>query len=102
MQRHVAEPLGLSLTEAAWGIFQVLSESMASAARVHFAEKGRDPRRYALFAYGGGGPLHAAIVARRLRITRVIVPFGEELARLMPPQAQSGCASTERGFHSMR
>jgi N-methylhydantoinase A/oxoprolinase/acetone carboxylase beta subunit len=76
IQRHVAEPLGLSLTEAAWGIFQVVSESMASAARVHFAEKGRDPRRYALFAYGGGGPLHAAIVARRLRITRVIVPFG--------------------------
>lgn len=74
--RHLAAPLGLSVTDAAWGVFRVISENMASAARVHFAEKGRDPRRYALFAYGGGGPLHAAAVARRLRMGRIIIPLG--------------------------
>src|SRR5262249_6942032 len=76
IRRHIAEPLGMSLIDAAWGIHQVASESMSSAARVHFSEKGRDPRRYALFAYGGGGPVHAATVARRLRMHRFICPMG--------------------------
>ncbi|MEZ4497602.1 MAG: hydantoinase/oxoprolinase family protein, partial [Thermomicrobiales bacterium] len=54
--------------------YQVVNESMASAARVHFAEKGRDPRQYTLLAFGGAGPLHAVAVARRLRISEVLVP----------------------------
>lgn len=76
IQEHIAGPLGLSLTDAAWGIFQVVCENMASAARVHFADKGRDPRQYSLFAYGGGGPLHATAIARRLRMNQVLAPIG--------------------------
>ncbi len=47
---------------------------MAAAARVHIVEKGRDPRRYAMVAFGGAGPAHAARVARILGIGEVIVP----------------------------
>ena len=67
---------GLSLTpiETAWGIHDLVCENMAGAARVHIVEKGRDPRRYAMVAMGGAGPLHAARVARNLGIREVIVP----------------------------
>jgi len=70
----VAEPLGLSEADAAWGIYEIVCESMASAARVHIVEKGRDPRRYAMTAMGGAGPAHAARVARKLGVGEVIVP----------------------------
>ena len=70
----LAEGLGLSVPQAAWGIFDLVSENMAGAARVHIVEKGRDPRRYAMVAMGGAGPLHAARVARKLGVREVVVP----------------------------
>ena len=66
--------LGLTALETAWGVYDLVSESMAGAARVHIVEKGRDPRRYAMVAMGGAGPLHAARVARKLGVREVIVP----------------------------
>jgi len=56
------------------GVYEIVSENMASAARVHIVEKGRDPRRYAMVAIGGAGPAHAARVARKLGVTEVVVP----------------------------
>ena len=73
MARLAAE-LGLSVPDAAWGIYDLVSENMAGAARVHIVEKGRDPRRYAMVAMGGAGPLHAARVARKLGMREVVVP----------------------------
>ena len=73
MARLAAE-LGLSVPDAAWGIYDLVSENMAGAARVHIVEKGRDPRRYAMVAMGGAGPLHAARVARKLGVREVVVP----------------------------
>jgi 5-oxoprolinase (ATP-hydrolysing) len=70
----LGERLGLSGIEAAWGVHAVVCEAMAGAARVHLVEKGRDPRRYAMVAFGGAGPAHAADVARILGITQVLVP----------------------------
>ena len=70
----LAAALGLSSAEAAWGIYDLVSENMAGAARVHIVEKGRDPRRYAMVAMGGAGPLHAARVARKLGVREVVVP----------------------------
>jgi len=70
----LAEPLGLTSTEAAWGIHQVVGENMASATRIHLVEKGKDPRAYAMIAFGGAGPAFAARVARILGIGKVIVP----------------------------
>jgi N-methylhydantoinase A len=49
---------------------------MAAATRMHLAEKGRDPRSYALVAFGGAGPVHAYALARLLKLQRIIVPLG--------------------------
>ncbi|MBV9577565.1 MAG: hydantoinase/oxoprolinase family protein [Chloroflexi bacterium] len=73
---HVAEPLGMSAVRAAWGIHQLVNEGMASAARVHAIERGKDPRSLPLFAFGGAGPGHGFGVARVLHSPRLIVPFG--------------------------
>jgi 5-oxoprolinase (ATP-hydrolysing) len=74
---RVLDRLGQKLnltTEVAWGIYSVVCENMAGAARVHVIEKGRDPRRFPLIAYGGAGPLHAVRVARALGAPEVVVP----------------------------
>ncbi|HEV2186300.1 MAG TPA: hydantoinase/oxoprolinase family protein [Stellaceae bacterium] len=70
----LAETLGLSAEAAAAGIHEVVNENMAGAARVHIAERGRDPRRYALVCTGGGGPVHGYGVARKRGITRLVCP----------------------------
>ncbi len=71
---RLAEALGVSPLEAAWGVYDLVAENMAGAARVHIVEKGRDPRRYAMVAMGGAGPVHAARVARKLGIGEIVVP----------------------------
>jgi N-methylhydantoinase A len=76
IQERVAAPMGLSLTEAAWGIHRVVNENMAAAARIHGIERGKDLRAYPLFAFGGAGPVHAWSVGRILKVPRVLVPFG--------------------------
>ncbi len=71
---QVGRPLGLDPVRAAWGIFAVVCESMAQAARLYLVERGQDPRRYALMAFGGAGPAVACRVARLLGIRQVLVP----------------------------
>ncbi len=71
---RLAERVGLSPIETAWGIHDVVNENMAGAARVHIAERGRDPREYALLCTGGAGPVHAYEVARKLGLRQVICP----------------------------
>jgi N-methylhydantoinase A len=71
---RVAERVGLSPTAVAWGIHDIVNENMASAARVHIAERGRDPRDYALLCTGGAGPVHAHGVALKLGLRRVVCP----------------------------
>ena len=60
----LATELGLSPQATAAGIHDVVNENMAGAARIHIAERGRDPRRYALVCTGGGGPVHGYGVAK--------------------------------------
>jgi N-methylhydantoinase A len=72
---HLAQPLGLSVEEAAWGVHQVVNENMASAARVHLLEHGRTPSDYSMVAFGGAGPTHAYGVARTLRLREIVVPW---------------------------
>ncbi len=66
--------VGLDPVAAAWGVHQVVSENMAAAARVYLIERGQDPRRFALMAFGGAGPAHASRVARTLGAREIIVP----------------------------
>lgn len=70
----LAEPLGSSVEEAAFGMLRLASASMMRAIRAVSVERGRDPRQFALLAFGGNGPLFAAAIASELGIGRVIVP----------------------------
>jgi len=70
----VARRLGLPLAEAAHGAHLIAASNMMRAIRAVSSERGRDPREYALFAFGGNGPLFAAGMARQLEIRRVVVP----------------------------
>jgi N-methylhydantoinase A len=76
IDEHIARPLGIGTLEAAVGIHDVVNENMAAATRMHVAEKGRDPRRYTLVAFGGAGPVHAYGLAKLLKIDRIVCPFG--------------------------
>jgi N-methylhydantoinase A len=70
----VGRPLGLDLVTAAAGILKIVNTNMAVDLRLAFQSRGEDPRRFALLAFGGAGPLHAAYLARDLNIPEVFVP----------------------------
>ena len=72
--QKIAEPLGLSLTDAAAGIVAVANAQMVRILRVVSVARGLDPRGFAMLAFGGAGPLHAASLAAEMGIARVIVP----------------------------
>jgi N-methylhydantoinase A len=74
LREKIAGPLNLSLERAAWGVHEVVNENMANASRIHAVEKGIDPRRFSLVAFGGAGPVHAYQVAEKLRLETIIVP----------------------------
>jgi N-methylhydantoinase A len=74
IEAHVARPLKLTVEDAAWGVHRVADAMMARAVRAVSTERGRDPREFALLAFGGNGPVHAATIARLLDIRRILVP----------------------------
>ncbi|KAF0098531.1 MAG: N-methylhydantoinase A [Rhodospirillaceae bacterium] len=74
IERDVAEGIGLSTEMGAYAVYEMVSENMASAARVHAVERGSVVNQYTLIAFGGGAPLHAARVAEKIGVQRVIVP----------------------------
>ena len=72
---HVGKPLGLDAVHAAAAVLRVVNDSMAAAIRMVSLRRGLDPREFALFAFGGAGPLHGAALARELGIPSLIVPY---------------------------
>src|SRR5260221_681826 len=72
--REVGTPLDLALSLAAFGVSEIVDENMANAARVHAIESGKDARGRTLVAFGGAAPLHAARLADKLGLDRVLVP----------------------------
>jgi N-methylhydantoinase A len=70
---QIAGPLGMSTTEAAWGIRQVLDSKMSDLLRSVTIERGHDPREFVLFACGGQGPSHAWALCRELGISTFVV-----------------------------
>ena len=74
MRHEVAEPLALAVELAALGVSEIVDENMANAARVHAIESGKDARGRTLVAFGGAAPLHAARMAEKLGLDRVLVP----------------------------
>jgi N-methylhydantoinase A len=74
LEKHVAMPLDMALTDAASGILRIASTAMSYAVKAVTTERGLDVGDFALVAYGGAGPLHATAIARELGIRRVIIP----------------------------
>ncbi len=76
----IAKEIALAPEEAALGVERIVDETMAAATRLHLAEKGKDPRGYAMVALGGAGPVHACALANLLKIRKVVVPLGAGVA----------------------
>jgi N-methylhydantoinase A len=74
IEARVAQPLGLTVEEAAEGVIRIANANMSRAIRSVSTERGYDLAQFALFAYGGAGPLHALDVAAECGISTVIVP----------------------------
>ena len=75
IEERLAKPLGMDPLEVAEGVIRVVNASMVKGIRFVSVEKGHDPRDFALVCFGGNGPLHAAELARELRIPQVMIPF---------------------------
>ena len=74
LERRIAKPLGLTVEQAALGAHRIAASNMIRAIRAVSTERGRDPREFALFAFGGNGPLFAAGLAAELGMKRIVVP----------------------------
>ena len=74
IQEKVAKPLGTQVTEAAFGIHDLINETMAAAAKTHIAEKGGNPNIVTISAFGGAGPVHAYGLAKKIGAPRILVP----------------------------
>jgi N-methylhydantoinase A len=73
-EETIAKPLGLTLEHAAYGAIQIAASNMMRAIRAVSTERGRDPREYTLFAFGGNGPVFAATMAQALMMKRIVIP----------------------------
>jgi N-methylhydantoinase A len=75
IEDKIAKPLGLSVTEAASGIYRITNAHMADLIRKATVERGYDPREFVLFVVGGAGPVHAGRYAAELGIRQVVIPL---------------------------
>ena len=74
IEERIAKPLGVSVVQAAAGIFKVAASQMAEAIRFVSVQRGVDPRDFDLCVFGGGGPIHAFSIADELGMQRIVVP----------------------------
>ncbi|WP_017348393.1 hydantoinase/oxoprolinase family protein [Pantoea sp. A4] len=95
--QQIGEPLGLATDDAALAVTEIIAENMANAARVHASELGKQVDSYTLIAFGGAAPLHAARLATKLGIDRVVIPHaagvGSALGFLWAPVAYQAVRS---------
>jgi N-methylhydantoinase A len=91
IEEKIAKPLGVTLTQAAWGIHDLINETMAAAAKTHIAEKGGNPKIVTIAAFGGAGPVHAYGLTKKLGAPRILVPpiagVGSALGFFTAPRA---------------
>jgi len=97
-QEHVAGPMSCSVEEAAFDCWRVVNANMTQAVRRWTAEKGTDPRNLTLLAYGGNGPVFAAIQAQDLGISRVLVPKASPTFSALGALAAAPCIDEERSY----
>ena len=80
IEKHLANPLGISVVEAAWGVHETVTANMAQAATIHTIERGLDVTRFAMLPIGGAGPVHACSMAAKMNIDRLVCPIGAGVA----------------------
>ncbi|MEO8204251.1 MAG: hydantoinase/oxoprolinase family protein [Betaproteobacteria bacterium] len=88
-EARLGRPLGLDATAAAAAVLRIANDKMAGAIRMVSLAKGHDPRDFALFPFGGAGPLHAAALARELGIPRLLIPMRPGITNAL------GCAAAD-------
>lgn len=104
VEEHIAKPLGLSVPQAAHGIFRIINNNMVDAIRVVSIERGIDPRNYALVVGGGAGAIHAGMLGRTLGMKKAIIPrysgvfcsFGMIVSDVRHDYMQAFAANTAR------
>lgn len=74
LKREIAQPMGMSVQEAAAGIFRIINQNMADATKVVSVQRGHDPREYTLISAGGACSIHACKIAEEVGSNRIIVP----------------------------
>lgn len=80
IRKHIAEPLGLSVTDAAQAIYAIQNAQTADLVRKVVVNSGQDPRDFVLYSFGGAGPVHAASYSADLGVKEVVVPLGSTAA----------------------
>ncbi len=88
-EARIGKPLGLDAIAAAAAIIRIANDKMAGAIRMVSLAKGHDPRDFALFPFGGAGPLHAAALAKELGIPRLLIPMRPGITNAL------GCAAAD-------
>ncbi|MET0444527.1 MAG: hydantoinase/oxoprolinase family protein, partial [Pseudorhodoplanes sp.] len=96
IEEHVSKPLGISVTEAAWSIRQILDSRMADLLRRMTIERGYDPRDFTLLANGGAGPSHAWVLGEELGLDGFIVPAAATA------ESAYGTGNSDLGFTAER
>jgi N-methylhydantoinase A len=97
-REHVAGPMGYGVEEAAFDCWRLVNANMTQAVRRWTAERGLDPRGLALLAYGGNGPLFAAVQAQELGIERVLVPRASPAFSALGVLAAQAVIDEERSY----
>lgn len=92
----LVESTGMSEVQVVAGIYGVVTENMAASARLHIIGRNKDPRNYAIMAFGGAGPAHAVEVARILGVKQVIAPLGAGVTSAV------GCLTAPLSFDGVR
>ena len=80
ISKYLAEPLGISVTQAAWGVHETVTANMAQAATIHAIERALDVTRFVMLPIGGAGPVHACSMAAKMNIRSLVCPVGAGVA----------------------
>jgi len=70
----ISQKLNISISEAAWGVHEIVNENMANAAKIHATERGKDVRSFTMVAFGGAGPVHSYKLSQLMDISNLVIP----------------------------
>ena len=80
IKEHIADPLGITIINAAWAIHEIVTENMSQAASIHALEKGRKIEKFSMIPIGGAGPVHACSLMSKMNINQMISPANAGVA----------------------